>query len=175
MSMKHSAKIFITGHCVMVGSALLRRPQGGGWDNLLLRIHAELELLDRRAVHAFPAEQQPEAVVLELRVFRGFCPVRAVTYQPRAERNDVRRGAPPWVGSWDNLSPVKGETTMRSRPNSCFAPTGLKSFRLRLPRAALCGFTATLCPGLVCSCPVGAEELPLTRRLMSVDYFLPAA
>ena len=62
MPMKHSAKIFVTGHRGMVGSALVRRLQAGGWDSLLLRSHAELDLLDQRAVHAFLAEQQPDYI-----------------------------------------------------------------------------------------------------------------
>jgi nucleoside-diphosphate-sugar epimerase len=64
MPMKHSAKIFVTGHRGMVGSALVRRLQAGGWDNLLLRSHAELDLLDQRAAHAFLAEQQPDYIFI---------------------------------------------------------------------------------------------------------------
>ncbi len=33
-------------------------------DNLLLRSHAELDLLDQRAVHAFLAEQQPDYIFI---------------------------------------------------------------------------------------------------------------
>ena len=62
--MKHNAKIFVTGHRGMVGSALVRRLQAGGWDNLLLRSHAELDLLDQRAVHDFLAEQQPDYIFI---------------------------------------------------------------------------------------------------------------
>ena len=44
----------------MVGSAIVRRLQSGGYTNLLLRTRAELDLLDQRAVHGFLAEQRPD-------------------------------------------------------------------------------------------------------------------
>ncbi len=58
------AKIFVTGHRGMVGSALVRRLQSGGYTNLLARTHAELDLTDQRAVHAFLAEQRPDYVFI---------------------------------------------------------------------------------------------------------------
>lgn len=59
-----TAKIYITGHRGMVGSALVRRLQAGGYTNLLTRTHAELDLLDQRAVHAFLAQEQPDYVFI---------------------------------------------------------------------------------------------------------------
>ena len=58
------AKIFVTGHRGMVGSALVRRLHAGGYTNLLTRTHAELDLTEQRAVHAFLAEQQPDYVFI---------------------------------------------------------------------------------------------------------------
>ena len=62
--MDKNAKIFVTGHRGMVGSALVRRLQAGGYTNLLTRTHAELDLTDQRAVHAFLAEQRPDYVFI---------------------------------------------------------------------------------------------------------------
>jgi GDP-L-fucose synthase len=58
---KH-AKIFVTGHRGMVGSALVRRLQASGYDNLLTRTRAELDLTNQQAVHAYLAEQRPDYV-----------------------------------------------------------------------------------------------------------------
>jgi GDP-L-fucose synthase len=56
----HHAKIFVTGHRGMVGSALVRRLQTDGYTNLVTRTHAELDLTDQRAVHAFLADERPD-------------------------------------------------------------------------------------------------------------------
>jgi GDP-L-fucose synthase len=58
---KH-ARIFVTGHRGMVGSALLRRLAAGGYTNVVTRTRAELDLLDQRAVLAFLAAERPDHV-----------------------------------------------------------------------------------------------------------------
>lgn len=62
--MNHSSKIYIAGHTGMVGSALIRRLKQEGYKNLVLRTHAELDLLDQRAVEQFFKEEKPEYVFL---------------------------------------------------------------------------------------------------------------
>jgi len=59
-----NAGIYVAGHRGMVGSALVRRLQGAGYANLLLRTRAELDLTDQAAVRAFMREQRPEYVFL---------------------------------------------------------------------------------------------------------------
>ena len=48
----------------MVGSALVRRLQSAGYDNLLLRSRNQLDLLDQAAVHAFLASEQPDYIFI---------------------------------------------------------------------------------------------------------------
>jgi GDP-L-fucose synthase len=56
--------IYIAGHRGMVGSAILRRLQQGGYTNLLTRTRQQLDLLDQRAVHDFLRQEQPAYVFL---------------------------------------------------------------------------------------------------------------
>ena len=62
--MDKNARILVSGHGGMVGSALVRRLQTGGYRNLLMRTHAELDLIDQRAVHGFLAAERPEYVFI---------------------------------------------------------------------------------------------------------------
>ena len=48
----------------MVGSALVRRLQSAGYDNLVLRSRDQLDLLDQAAVHAFLASEQPDYIFI---------------------------------------------------------------------------------------------------------------
>jgi len=57
-------RIYVAGHRGLVGSAILRRLEAGGYRNLVTRTHAELDLLDQRAVAAFFEQEKPDAVVL---------------------------------------------------------------------------------------------------------------
>jgi len=62
--MNPHAKIYVAGHRGLAGSAIVRRLQAVGCDNLLLRTHAELDLTDQAAVEAFFAAERPEYVFL---------------------------------------------------------------------------------------------------------------
>jgi len=62
--MNLKSKIYIAGHRGLVGSALLRSLATKGYNNLVLRTHAELELRDQAAVQAFFAAEKPEYVIL---------------------------------------------------------------------------------------------------------------
>ncbi len=62
--MEKNSKIFVAGHRGLVGSAIVRQLEKSGYKNLILRTHAELELLDPVAVQRFFETEQPEYVFL---------------------------------------------------------------------------------------------------------------
>lgn len=51
--MKSDSKIYIAGHRGLVGSAIIKNLRERGYQNLLTRTHAELDLTDQRAVRDF--------------------------------------------------------------------------------------------------------------------------
>jgi nucleoside-diphosphate-sugar epimerase len=59
-----NSKIYVAGHGGLVGSALLRCLQRKGFDNLLVRSRAELDLASQQQVMRFFQEQQPQQVIL---------------------------------------------------------------------------------------------------------------
>ncbi|MBD5254114.1 MAG: GDP-L-fucose synthase [Barnesiella sp.] len=62
--MDKNSKIFVAGHRGMVGSAIVRELKRQGYENIVTRTHAELDLTDQRAVDAFFAGEKPEYVFL---------------------------------------------------------------------------------------------------------------
>ena len=62
--MEKNSKIYVAGHRGMVGSAIVRELQRQGYNNIVTRTHAELDLTRQEAVEAFFAAEKPEYVFL---------------------------------------------------------------------------------------------------------------
>ncbi len=62
--MKKESKIYIAGHRGMVGSAIVRRLQKDGFNNLILKTSKELDLRNQQSVANFFEAQKPEYVFL---------------------------------------------------------------------------------------------------------------
>ena len=57
-----TAKIYVSGHLGMVGSAIVRQLSACGYKNILTKTHTELDLLDQRAVLMFMQLEQPDYI-----------------------------------------------------------------------------------------------------------------
>ncbi|MDI6711721.1 MAG: GDP-L-fucose synthase [Anaerosomatales bacterium] len=62
--MDRDARIYVAGHRGLVGSAILRRLETGGFSNLIVRTHDELDLTRQADVEAFFEQERPEYVFL---------------------------------------------------------------------------------------------------------------
>jgi GDP-L-fucose synthase len=62
--MEKKSKIYIAGHRGLVGSAILRKLEKEGFENLLLRSSSEVDLRDQQAVKDFFEKEKPEYVFL---------------------------------------------------------------------------------------------------------------
>ncbi|WP_341247964.1 GDP-L-fucose synthase [Cupriavidus pauculus] len=62
--MNPQAKIYVAGHRGLAGSSIVRRLRAAGYNNLVQRTHAELDLTDQGAVEAFFETEGPEYVFL---------------------------------------------------------------------------------------------------------------
>lgn len=60
--MEKNSRIYVAGHRGLVGSAIWRELERGGFTNLMGRTHAELELMDTQAVRKFYEDEKPEFV-----------------------------------------------------------------------------------------------------------------
>jgi GDP-L-fucose synthase len=62
--MEINSKIYVAGHRGMAGSAIMRRLQKEGFDNLVYRTSAELDLRNQQATAVFFEKEKPEYVFL---------------------------------------------------------------------------------------------------------------
>lgn len=63
-AMDKNAKIFVAGHRGLVGSAIVRRLEGEGYTNIVVRASTELDLRDAQATRNFFEAERPEYVFL---------------------------------------------------------------------------------------------------------------
>ena len=63
-SIGSSAKIFVAGHSGLVGSAIVRHLKKEGFNNLLLKTHEELDLIDQSEVKNFFGSEKPDYVII---------------------------------------------------------------------------------------------------------------
>jgi GDP-L-fucose synthase len=64
MSINKNTKIYVAGHRGMVGSAIVRQLRAKGFDNIVTRTHAELDLCNQQAVANFFKDEKPKQVYL---------------------------------------------------------------------------------------------------------------
>ena len=62
--MQLESKIYVAGHRGLVGSALMRQLAKQGYNNIVTRTHADLDLTNQQAVANFFKAEQPEYVIL---------------------------------------------------------------------------------------------------------------
>lgn len=62
--MEKSAKIYVAGHRGMVGSAIVRELNKLGFNNIVVRTYAELDLRNQAQVEAFYQSEKPEYVFI---------------------------------------------------------------------------------------------------------------
>jgi GDP-L-fucose synthase len=62
--MQKTSRIFVAGHRGLVGSAIVRNLEAHGFQHLILRTRAEVDLLNADAVNGFFAKERPEFVFL---------------------------------------------------------------------------------------------------------------
>jgi GDP-L-fucose synthase len=61
--MDKAAKIYVAGHTGLVGAATVRALKDKGYSNIVLKIRADLDLMDQEAVKKFFEHEKPEYVI----------------------------------------------------------------------------------------------------------------
>ena len=62
--LQKATRIYLAGHTGLVGGAILRALHEAGYENLVVRDLAELDLTDQHATRRFFAAERPEAVIV---------------------------------------------------------------------------------------------------------------
>jgi GDP-L-fucose synthase len=77
MSNKGS-KIYVAGHRGMVGSAILRELESQGYENIVFRTHAQLDLVNQLAVKDFFEGEKPDQVYLAAEKLGVYLPITLI-------------------------------------------------------------------------------------------------
>jgi GDP-L-fucose synthase len=64
MPITKSSRIYVAGHRGLVGSAIMRALESRGYEQLVARTHAELDLTEQLAVRRFFEDVRPEVVIM---------------------------------------------------------------------------------------------------------------
>ncbi len=62
-NLNKKSKIFIAGHRGMVGSAVLKKLKEAGFENIIIKTRAELDLLKQEDVYSFLIKEKPSLVI----------------------------------------------------------------------------------------------------------------
>ena len=62
--MQRKDRIFVAGHRGMVGSAICRALEKAGYENIIVRTHQELGLIDPKAVREFYQAEKPDVAII---------------------------------------------------------------------------------------------------------------
>lgn len=62
--MDKTSKIYVAGHCGMVGSAVVRVLRARGFERITVRTRRELDLMNQAAVREFYAAEKPDVAVI---------------------------------------------------------------------------------------------------------------
>ena len=62
--MNAQSKIYVAGHGGMVGSAVVRALKSGGYENILTRTRADLDLTNQAEVRAFYESEKPDIAII---------------------------------------------------------------------------------------------------------------
>lgn len=91
--MEKTSKIFVAGHNGLVGSAIVRELQKQGYNNIITKTRAQLDLLNQQAVADFFAQQKPQFVFLAAAKVGGIEANRsqlgAFTYENLQMQNNI--------------------------------------------------------------------------------------
>ena len=69
--MNKNSRIYVAGHCGLVGSALMRRLSVGGYSSIITHKHSELDLTRQKDVEEFFKTEKPEYVFLAAAMVGG--------------------------------------------------------------------------------------------------------